>query len=306
MAKPIERLLFTTKFREPAFDSLKALLPLREAGLVEMVLCHVIPREEVGFTPFGGYLKEEEERLREEARIRFEDWQRVIQASGIRSRVVIEVGEPVPKLLSIAAREKVDLIVAGKKKYSRLESLFMGSDTLDIIRRSPVPVLVNKHLVEYEREGEKVTRINENIFETPFLAADWSAASMRALELLVSFKKLIRKAAAVHVIEDNLLEGLGEAGVERVKAEARGKLLGYGEIMAGEGICFETHLAAGEPGREIVSVAREFGASMVVMGTTGKGRLRELVVGSVSHEVAETSEMPVLLVPAVRPGPEPS
>ena len=56
----IEKILFPTKFRELAFDSLESLLVLKEVGLKEVVLYYVIPREEISFVPYGGYLKQEE------------------------------------------------------------------------------------------------------------------------------------------------------------------------------------------------------------------------------------------------------
>ena len=59
----IEKILFPTKFREFA-SPLESLLVLKEVGIKEVVLYYVIPREDVGFVPYGGYLKEEEERLR--------------------------------------------------------------------------------------------------------------------------------------------------------------------------------------------------------------------------------------------------
>jgi nucleotide-binding universal stress UspA family protein len=36
---------------------------------------------------------------------------------------------------------------------------------------------------------------------------------------------------------------------------------------------------------------------MIVMGTTAKNKLRGILLGSVSHRVAELSELPVLLIP---------
>ena len=60
----IRKILFATRFRELSFDALRALLEFKEAGLEEIVLLHVIEREKVGFVPYGGYLKEEEERLK--------------------------------------------------------------------------------------------------------------------------------------------------------------------------------------------------------------------------------------------------
>jgi hypothetical protein len=55
-----ETLLFHTRFRELAFNSLKTVLELKAAGLKKVVLAHVIPREDVEFVPYGGTLKEDE------------------------------------------------------------------------------------------------------------------------------------------------------------------------------------------------------------------------------------------------------
>jgi len=64
---PFKKILFHTLFREQAFNSLKAVLALKAAGLQEVVLTHVVPRDEVAFVPFGGYLRAEGERLQADA-----------------------------------------------------------------------------------------------------------------------------------------------------------------------------------------------------------------------------------------------
>ena len=78
-------------------------------GLGEIILTHIIPRDEVAFVPYGGYMKDEEERLREEARIRFEDWEKTISRAGIKSKIHIEVGNPIPKIVEIAEAEKCQI-----------------------------------------------------------------------------------------------------------------------------------------------------------------------------------------------------
>ncbi len=296
--KKIEKLLFATKFREPAFDSLKTLFPLKKAGLNEIVLCYVIPVEQVGYVPFGGYLKQEEERLRTEAELRFEDWEEAVRSAGIGCRHMVGLGEPVPKILSIAKSEGVQMIVAGKKRFSALESAFVGSETLDLMRRSPVPLLLNKHISTFKRDGEEVTRVNDRIFENPFLAADWSRASEAALEMLMVMKGAVRRAAIVHVLEEKRLTGLAAPEIARLEEREKERLASWLKRLRESGIQAESHLAAGIAESEIIKVSREFGATMIITGTTGKDRLREFFIGSVSHRVAEESEVPVLLVPA--------
>jgi len=47
----------------------------------------------------------------------------------------------------------------------------------------------------------------------------------------------------------------------------------------------------------ILDVADEIGASAIVVGSHGRTGVREFVEGSVSHEIAKHSPLPVLVVP---------
>ncbi|HEX8950097.1 MAG TPA: universal stress protein [Dissulfurispiraceae bacterium] len=293
----IEKILFPTQFREPAFKTLETLLVLKNAGLKEIVLCFIVPIEEVAFVPFGGYLKEEEERLREEAKIRFEDWRKSLARTGIGTRIVIEVGDPVAKILSIAEREKADLIIAGKKGRTGDEGILLESRTVEILRRSRIPVLAHKYMVQFAWEGEMATRTNERIFERPLLATDWSPSAGRALELLASLKNVVKKAIVTHVIPSRISRGAGMSEMLQLERERREALGRQCAMLESAGVEVESHLSAGDEAEEILDISREFGASMIVMGTSGKDRLHEFFLGSVSHRVAERSELPILIVP---------
>ena len=294
----IEKLLFSTRFRELAFNALEPLLVLKNAGLREILLYYVIPRDEVGFVPFGGYLKDEEERLHEEARIRFEDWQKAIRSQGIDSRIIIEVGDPVPNILHLAEREKVNLVVIGKKKKVGSETSFLGAHrTLQIITRCKVPTLVSKYMVEFEWGGESVTRINKDIFKRPLLATDWSEPSERALEILLTLPGIVEKASVVHVIGVRATDGVHKSELHQLEEESKRRLDDHCKRLQGVGIPAESHLGAGKSHQEIIRISRALDASMIMVGTTGKDRVKELFLGSNSHKIAELSELPTLLVP---------
>jgi len=292
-----EKILFPTKFGELDFNSLESLLELKKAGLKEIVLTFVIPKEDVAFVPYGGYLKDEEERLREEARIRFEDWQESVSEKGIETKIRIEVGTPIPKIMSIAEEEKVDLIVAGRGKRTEIEEVYLGSHTLGLIRRATIPILVSKYMVRFEREGELATQVNGRIFSNPILATDWSKPSEKAMEVLIALKGSVEKAMVAHIIEVKIAKGHDKSGLERLEKESEKRLNEYCDTLKKNGIKAESHLSSGKSTPEIIRVAREHKASMIIMGTTGKDRFKEFWLGSVSHRVAEESELPVLLVP---------
>ena len=294
----IERILFPTKFRELSFDSLDPLLVLKDAGLREIILCHIIAREDVGFVPFGGYMKEEEERMVEEARIRFEDWQKSISDRGLESKIVIKVGEPVPQILHVAEDEKADMMVVGRKKETRFEHPFAGSNTLQLITRSKIPALVSKFMVCFKVDGNEVCeRINNRIFDRPMLVTDWSEPCKRALGFVSAIGSVIKEALIFHDIDSRELKNYGRDEIQRIEEQSSVKLNEFCAILRNSGVKAESHLGAGDLLKEIIRISREREATMIIIGTSGKSRFSEFLHGSVSHEIAKVSELPTLLVP---------
>ena len=293
----LERILFHTRFRELAFNALETVMELKKAGLKEIILTYVVPREEVAFVPYGGYLKETEARLKEMAQLRFEDWQQSIAERGLTSKIRIETGELIPKILTVAKEEDVDLIVTGKKKRSAMEKVYVGAHILDLLRRSPVPVLMGKYMVQFEWEGDILTRINEHIFDRPLLATDWSQPSENALGCVCNLKGLAKKVLVTHIIGAKLSKGVEPAALKQIEAESHKRLADYCQRLEAQGLNAEPHLSMGKTAAEIIRLSRSYKATMIVMGRTGKDWFQEYWLGGVSRRVTESAELPVLLVP---------
>ena len=58
----------------------------------------------------------------------------------------------------------------------------------------------------------------------------------------------------------------------------------------------ETYIREGRAAEEIVEVAEELGAGLIVMGSRGHGRLRRALMGSVSDAVVRHAHCPVTIV----------
>jgi len=56
------------------------------------------------------------------------------------------------------------------------------------------------------------------------------------------------------------------------------------------------HARVGRPDAEIVGLAQELGAGLIVLGSRGLGRLRRALMGSVSNSVIRHTHCPVLVV----------
>jgi len=59
----------------------------------------------------------------------------------------------------------------------------------------------------------------------------------------------------------------------------------------------ETHLREGSPEREIVAIADDLGAELIVMGRQGTHNLRERLLGGVTEHVVRHADQSVLVVP---------
>ncbi len=89
---------------------------------------------------------------------------------------------------------------------------------------------------------------------------------------------------------------------EQIEEESRERLRKQSlRVKAAGGTVAGTHLRMGAVPLEIVALAEELGADLIVMGSRGLGGLRRVLMGSVSDSVVRHAHCPVLVV---RPGKE--
>lgn len=129
---------------------------------------------------------------------------------------------------------------------------------------------------------------------------DGSANSKRAFEKAVSLASggsatalyVIETPPTVYVESQKVLD----AAMAKYKKEADEVLDGYEAMAASHGIKIEAVIAEGDPGTAIVSYAEKGGFDMIVMGSRGRGKITEAVLGSVSSKVLKDAKCPVVIV----------
>ena len=83
---------------------------------------------------------------------------------------------------------------------------------------------------------------------------------------------------------------------ETLDRKARAILDHYKKALEEKGVTgIKSVIKSGHPADEILNTAREENAEMIVLGSRGK-RTSHMFMGSISREVANRSEIPVLLV----------
>jgi nucleotide-binding universal stress UspA family protein len=287
----INTMLFVSEFEELWFDALQSLMGLRKAGLNHVVFLHVIPRERVAMRRGTGYLKQEEQKLREIADIRFIDWAETLFEEGMEVGAHIAIGNVVPKILSVADIEKIDLIVTARIKKGKFGEIFLGSETSDLLRRTEKPVL----LYNYQSQAGKV---GENPFERVLLALDWSVSSEKVLDFVLAMKEAVKRVEIMHVLGEKQIGKMSKMEAHKVERENKKRLDEVCDTFVQQRFDARPHLYIGDTEEQIQRGAAEHRATMIVLGTRQASTWKEKWSGSISHSLAEKSELPLLIVPA--------
>jgi len=137
--------------------------------------------------------------------------------------------------------------------------------------------------------------------KTILVPLDFSRASMEALDYAVAFAKQFQ--AAIHLVHvhpaDELSSAPGAGHLLLQSAEAIERL---NEELAGihrkhVSFCPENcHVRGGRPYQEIVELAREIDADLIVLATRGHTGLKRILLGSTAERVVRLAPCPILVV----------
>ena len=93
--------------------------------------------------------------------------------------------------------------------------------------------------------------------------------------------------------DERVTEAINEKKTKRAKRFVDAQVQ---EIETAGGSVAKAYLRKGGASEEIVSLAEEIGAGLIVVGSRGWGRLRRALIGSVSESVVRYAYCPVLVV----------
>ena len=140
------------------------------------------------------------------------------------------------------------------------------------------------------------------------VSIDFSFVTEAQLDIVETLAGPNREIHLLHVTEpDPSFVGLA-AGPEDVQQQvakeierAHDQLEALADRLREKGHAVDTRLVPGPTIQTILEQAKELDAEIIVMGSHGRGKLFDLVVGSVSAGVIRKSPVPVLVVPAREP-----
>ena len=290
------KLLFMTAFEDFYMDVLSCLLNFKKLGTEEIVVAHVIPSA-VFPRMHEGYVLNITESLKDLLNVKMSRATRMIEDGGIRARSRIEFGVPHREILKMAEEEAVDLIVGGRERKGFLGEIFVGSLTDKIVRPGGFPVYIPKYPGVYGADPETCSSFCSRLFSRVLYPTDWSGCAKDALGYLKGMREAgIEEILVAHVMDEKAMKLQPSEKFEEFRRIDLEKLAAVKEEMEKEGFRVRTVLAVGNPRAEVTNIARMEDVSLIVMGSHGKGRMEGVLWGSVSRNVSEYSDRPVILI----------
>jgi nucleotide-binding universal stress UspA family protein len=230
-----------------------------------------------------------------------------------RVEVLAAYGKPAPELVTLATRTRADLIVMTTHARSGLPRLVLGSIASEIIKHATIPVILL-------RPAETGTFETLNLSEPvsfgrrigPVLVAlDGSSHAEAALDPAITLACEI--GSALHLLEVVVPKVPVQFGPEfgpgyvYESYETEKDLTAQGEeadhylekvqkYVRGQGLICIRNVQQGDPASVIIDYARQIQASLIVMATHARGRIGQVLLGSVAAEVVRQSHLPVMMV----------
>ena len=225
----------------------------------------------IGAQPYGNQLQQFREMLEQKGEAVITAYNERCAKAGLPESGVIRMGHPAAAILE--EEEKADALVLGQRGiHADLLGESMGSTTEKVVRHSTKPCLVTT--AEFKEIGKILA------------AYDGSEHARHALDVAVEWAKALQVELMVLTVADEHdgqeAKQLAQAGHQQ--AEASG--------------CKAVHMVAEHKRAEhaILESTVEQGCDLVVMGAHGHSRIREWILGSVTHQVLMGAKCPVLLV----------
>jgi nucleotide-binding universal stress UspA family protein len=279
------RILCAADFSRPAQAAFEYALALSRARNAELTAVHAVPVSE---------------RFNWRARERIaktEELRAVADAAGVRLRVTEQHGDPAGVILLHANAGRFDLIVLGTHARTGVERLRAGSIAEQVTQRASSPVLI---VPMSEERREDLTSFRNILCPVDFAKAS-NAALGHALQLVKSGGRLTllhvsRASDAVSAARYAYHLSVPEYA-RRLQQDAWQRLQDAVPVEARTRADVRARVVSGTPATEIVRIASEIEAELIVIGVTSRGAIGRTLIGSTAARVIRTAGRPVLAVP---------
>jgi nucleotide-binding universal stress UspA family protein len=239
----------------------------------------------------ASYLADTLQELRADAQKELEKFVKTHARNGVQPECLVHEGDAMYAILTFAEEQMVDLIVMGTHGRKGFDRATLGSVADKVLRKARCPVLVVRKPGpdRVAPEGaQSLVELRKIIFCT-----DFSAPSHRALDYALSAAaEFDAELTLLHVLE-NLPNA---ANIEEEITSATKQLE---KLIPSEGVKpgkIKTLVRIGTAYQQIIELALETKADLVIMAVRGRNALDLAVFGSTTYRVIQLGPCPVLAV----------
>jgi nucleotide-binding universal stress UspA family protein len=224
-----------------------------------------------------------------------------VRASGVDVHTEVLDGE-VPKALSDHVHSTgVDLIVMATHDRVRIERVIFGSVTESVTRHAGVPVLIVRHDAPPIALWRILVPLDGSEFARQILPHALTLARLMGGEITLFGVRqpiLAVATAALDAGPDPIVPSwhaqtrIADGGSDTTELERTAE-----DLRRESGLTVHTAMASdGEAARAIGRYAEQHAIDLIAMTTHGRGVLKRLVAGSISHGVLRRSHLPMLVL----------
>lgn len=224
---------------------------------------------------------------------------RILEKQGFRVKTEVVMGSPQVEINKLAHEKKYPLVVVGSHGNTLASEILLGGVASAVIHHAVKPTL----LIRINIDNKKNIHLSKSDFLNHVLfPTDFSKNADHAFEYL---QKIVESGAKritlLHVqnktrITPHLVHRLAEFNkIDIARLEKMQK-----KLMSKGKASIDIQVISGYPIVEILRQSKKNKVSLIAMGSQGHGFVSEIFLGSVSHNVARNSKVPVLLIPMTR------
>jgi nucleotide-binding universal stress UspA family protein len=203
-------------------------------------------------------------------------------------KVLIQEGNLWPSIEELIEAYDIDLLVVGSHGVGTVEKILIGSGAEEVFRKARVPVLTVGPSAAKEP-------LYEMEFKNILFASDFGRSAEREAEYAVSLaQKHCSRLRFVHVLPHP--EAYGEDALAMKKENSMAKLRELLATRADLHCKLDFEVAVGEPVQQILRIAEETKADLIIIGAKGRNSLAGNVPHTKAYRVVCGARCPVLTV----------
>lgn len=282
----LKKILWVTDFSDEAQEAFSYAKQFASTFKAKLIALHVVPDFSPTLYNSTAVIKSE---LTKRIALMTKEAERKLAAIQKKHRIelksVVLKGNASKKIIETAEKQKVDLIIMGKRGASAIEKLFIGSVANQVLRNATVPILLTK-----KRSGKasfKKILVPTDFSKQEEVERDYAWKLAKGLDADITLLHVLE----LHDYEfsPRVLDDMFNSVLKRLK---RRKTTEKEDIRVTEDVYRAINASIG-----VVDYAETQKFDMIVISTCVHSKLERFFLGSTTEKVISYSSIPIFAIP---------